>query len=157
MNRSKDLNKLFKAYMARKEEESKRPVGYRYSRSQEYYNETFGANTFHGVIYFYEWSDITRTPVRYFSISLFEKFLNESNLELEAWQKDIILNLQHEAYITCKPGSKELIVRSSYEALKISMNNRQEHTQQLSLPFIPQENIDNHMRMHPMYGDYFYS
>lgn len=156
MNRSKDLTKLFKAYMARKEEEKNRPIGYRYSRSQEYYNETFGSNTFHGVIYFYEWSDITRSPIRYFSISLFEKFLNESNLELEAWQKDIILNLQTEAYITCKPGSKELIVRSSYEALKISIKNRQEHTQ-LSLPFIPQEEMDNHLRMHPMYGDLFYS
>ena len=155
MNRSKDLRKLFKAYMVRKEEESNRPVTYRYGRSQQYYNETFrGTETFHGVIFFYEWSDITRQPVRYFSLALFEKFLTESELALEAWQKDVMLNLQ-EVYITCKPGSKELIVRGSYEALKISIVRQP--NQQLTIPFTPPTSgIDNIMRMSPMYREQYY-
>ena len=122
VNKSKDLRKLFKAYMARKEEESSRPSYYNHNpigrRTQEYYNSTFQPNTtFHGVIFFYEWSDITRDPVRYFSIPLFEKFLAESELELEPYQKDIMMNLQ-QCFICCKPGCKDLVVRGSYDALK---------------------------------------
>ena len=155
MNRSKDLRKLFKAYMVRKEEESNRPVTYHYGRSQQYYNETFREKeTFHGVIFFYEWSDITRQPVRYFSISLFEKFLAESGLELESWQRDVMLNLQ-EVYITCKPGEKELIVRGSYEALKISIVRQP--SEQLTIPFTPQIKTGmDALRMSPLYKEMYY-
>ncbi len=119
MNRSKDLKKLFKAYMVRKEEENRKPASY--VGLQGCYNSIFrGGDVFHGVIFFYEWSDITRVPIRYFSIPLFEKFLSESNIELLPWQKDIIMNLP-KSYITCRPGCSELAIRSSYEALSSSI------------------------------------
>jgi hypothetical protein len=159
MNRSKDLRKLFKTYMARKEEESRRPVSYNYGRSQQYYNDTFrGTETFHGVIFFYEWSDVTNNPLRYFSLSLFEKFLTESDIELEAWQRDVILNLQ-QVYIACMPGKKELVVRSSYEALKLAMTRTQSlWPQQLSL--VAQGNETPKLlpsnRISPMYQEQYY-
>ena len=157
MNRSKDLRKLFKTYMARKEEESRRPVNYHYGRSQQYYNETFqGTETFHGVIFFYEWSDVTRQPIRYFSIPLFEKFLTESNLALEPWQKDVLLCLQ-QAFITCKPGTKELLVRSTYDSLKLAtVRGESNMPTQLCLPFTPDENVRDVMRMSPMYREQYY-
>ncbi len=159
MNRSKDLRKLFKTYMARKEEESKRPVNYHYGRSQEYYNEAFrDKQTFHGVIFFYEWSDITRDPIRYFSIPLFEKFLAESELVLEAWQRDVILNLQ-QVFITCRPGTRELVVRSTYDGLKLAIVRSEDSYSfptQLSLPFGPDENTREIMRMSPMYREQYY-
>ena len=158
MNRSKDLRKLFKTYMARKEEESKRPVNYHYGRSQQYYNETFqGTETFHGVIFFYEWTDVTRQPIRYFSLPLFEKFLTESGLELEPWQKDVILNLQ-QVYITCSPGEKLLLVRSSYDALKATVARGNNQPTQLVL--FGQNNTPANllptMRTSPMYKEQYY-
>ena len=158
MNRSKDLKKLFKTYMARKEEESRRPVNYHYGRSQQYYNETFqGTETFHGVIFFYEWSDVTRQPIRYFSLPLFEKFLTESNLELEPWQRDVILNLQ-QVYITCSPGEKLLLVRSSYDALKATVARGNNQPTQLTL--FNQNNTPANllptMRTPPMYKEQYY-
>lgn len=163
MNRSKDLRKLFKTYMARKEEESRRPVNYHYGRSQQYYNETFqGTETFHGVIFFYEWSDVTRSPIRYFSLPLFEKFLTESGLELEPWQRDVILNLQ-QVYITCSPGEKLLLVRSSYDALKSTVARGNSQPTQLSLfaqgnqapKLLPSSN-PMAMRTPPMYREQYY-
>jgi hypothetical protein len=166
VNKSKDLRKLFKAYMVRKEEESRRPTYYSHSalggRNQEYYNNTFQANTtFHGVIFFYEWSDITRDPVRYFSIPLFEKFLTESNLELEPYQKDIMLNLQ-QCFISCKPGCKDLVIRASYDALKGAMGrlyantNEQEINRQplmLPAPYNPMSMQHEGIRISPMYNE----
>lgn len=158
MNRSKDLRKLFKTYMARKEEESRRPVNYHYARSQEYYNDTFrGTEIFHGVIFFYEWSDVTRQPIRYFSLPLFEKFLTESGLELEPWQRDVILNLQ-QVYITCSPGEKLLLVRSSYDSLKATVARGNNQATQLVL--FGQNNTSANllptMRTPPMYKEQYY-
>ena len=157
MNRSKDLRKLFKTYMARKEEESRKPVNNYHNERQEYYNNTFQANkTFHGVIFFYEWSDVTRQPIRYFSVPLFEKFLTESNLALEPWQKDVLLCLQ-QAFITCKPGTRELLVRSTYDGLKLAtVRSESNMPTQLCLPFTPDENAKDAMRMSPMYKEQYY-
>ena len=163
VNKSKDLRKLFKAYMARKEEESSRPSNYSHTalggRSQQYYNDTFQSNTtFHGVIFFYEWSDITRDPVRYFSIPLFEKFLNESELELEPYQREIIMNL-NQCYITCKPGCKDLVLRASYDNLKATMGRLYENSKDTTVPplMLPAPHdvstggVNNHMS--PMYNN----
>ena len=155
MNRSKDLKSLFKAYMVRKEEESSKPYSY---RTREYYNNTFQNKQFSGVIFFYEWSDITRSPLRYFSLSLFEKYLTDSNIELEPWQKDVINNLG-EVFITCKPGKKELLIRNSYDGLKSSM--AREKSNDYSFPpalCLPQpEAVSEHaMRMSPLYREQYY-
>jgi hypothetical protein len=133
-------------------------VNYHYGRSQQYYNETFqGTETFHGVIFFYEWSDVTRQPIRYFSLPLFEKFLTESGLELEPWQKDVILNLQ-QVYITCSPGEKLLLVRSSYDALKATVARGNNQPTQLML--FGQNNTPANllptMRTPPMYKEQYY-
>lgn len=149
MNKSKDLNRLFKAYMARKEEESKRPT----YRSQEYYSNLFkGGSLFHGTIFFYEWSDITRNPIKYFSLSLFEKFLADCDLKLEPWQRDMIPSLG-DVYITCKANSKELLIRNSYDALKAAVTCKS--VTQLYLP--PTKTDDaNKLRLSPMYKEQYY-
>ena len=140
MNKSRELNKLFKAYMARKEGESKK---------QRH------CNFFPITIFFYEWSDITRRPLRYFSLSLFEKFLSDSGIILEDWQRDMIPCLG-DAYVTCKPNSKDLIIRCSYEALKAALN-----VPSNSQLYIPQPNnqtyATNQLRLlSPMYSEQYY-
>ena len=158
MNRSKDLAILFKAYMARKERE----CSYTSYRSDSYYNNLFndGNNiSFKGVIFFYEWSDVSRTPIRYFSLSLFEKFLSESGLMLEPWQRDFIKRLDT-AYITCRPGGRELIVRNGYDYLKQAVLDYDKDKKTTALALLPNINnapvVGNNMRMSPMYKEQYY-
>lgn len=72
---------------------------------------------FRGVIYFYEWSDVNRTPRIFYTLKAFEKFLNDSQIYLVGWQREVIINLPNR-YITCKKGSKELIIKCGYESLR---------------------------------------
>jgi hypothetical protein len=148
MNRRKDLVKLFKAYMNRKENEHS---SYNYVGYQSYYSGTL-SNTrkvFSGIIYFYEWSDINRVPLKYFSLPLFEKFLFESGLELQCWQREVIYNATT-VYITCVPGEKKLIVKGSYDSLKLWLAQNQSS---LKLPVIYQ---GENTRMTPMYKESYY-
>ena len=160
MNRSKDLVILFKAYMARKEREH----SYTSYRSDSYYNNLFNSGnnvSFKGVIFFYEWSDVSREPIRYFSLSLFEKFLSESGLMLEPWQRDFIKRLDS-VYITCRPGGKELIVRNGYDYLKQAVLDYGKDKPTTALALLPNINnsqaaaFNNNMRMSPMYKEQYY-
>lgn len=142
MNKSRELNKLFKAYMARKEDESK-------NQSKRH------CNFLPITIFFYEWSDITRKPLRYFSLSLFEKFLSDSGIVFEDWQRDMIPCLG-DVYITCKPNSKDLLIRCSYEALKAALNLPSD-SQLYIPPSNSQTNTPNQLRLlSPMYNEHYY-
>jgi hypothetical protein len=143
MNKSKELVKLFKAYMSRKEEERKN------ASSTTVHSYSTGRKFFLGTIYFYEWSDITREPIRYFSFPLFERFLNECDIKLQPWQKDIIYNL-NSVYITCKGMSKELLIRSTYDALKLAVHGSSSNTQ-LTLP-TAMANSPSNLRLPPVYN-----
>jgi hypothetical protein len=111
-----------------------------------------GGSLFHGTIFFYEWSDITRIPIKYFSLSLFEKFLADCDLELEPWQRDMIPSLG-DVYITCKANSKELLIRSSYDALKAAVACKS--VTQLYLPPTKPDDA-NKLRLSPMYKEQYY-
>ena len=143
MNKSKELVKLFKAYMSRKEEERKN------ASSTTVHTYSTGKRYFLGTIYFYEWSDVSREPIRYYSIALFERFLRECGIELQAWQKDIIYNLDR-VYITCKGMSKELLIRSTYDALKSATYGASSNTQ-LTLPTV-MANSPSNLHLPPVYN-----
>jgi hypothetical protein len=149
-NLNKELGTLFKRYLIRKEEEAKKPTVF---HNANYYKGVWGdKNTFNGTIFFYEWSDITRIPIKYFSLSLFEKFLADCDLELEPWQRDMIPSLG-DVYITCKANSKELLIRSSYDALKAAVACKS--VTQLYLPPTKPDDA-NKLRLSPMYKEQYY-
>lgn len=146
-NLNKELGSLFKRYITRKETEARQPIVF---RTSDYYKNLWGNNDkkpYLGTIFFYEWSDISRLPTRYFSLSLFEKFLSECDLCLEPHQRDIILNLP-QSFISCKKGCKELIVRGSYDSLKSAM--LREGTT-LILPTVPVPCPASRIALPPMY------
>ena len=57
-NISKQLKPLFNAYLKRLADEKYKPT----VRHQGYRQPSLFDNEFKGVIYFYEWSDVSRTP-----------------------------------------------------------------------------------------------
>jgi hypothetical protein len=91
---------------------------YKHTYMSYYNRETFdyGNGPFCD-IHFYEWSNIDSWPLKFDKYGWFYKFLDESDLWI-----DVDTNLKMRSYshvfITCKPGSKDLIVCNSYEELK---------------------------------------
>jgi hypothetical protein len=114
-NLNKQLKKLFHDYLNRKENERLHP-----NVEHKPYQPKLFSGEFTGVIYFYEWSDATRTPKTFYQLEKFEDFLEQCNIYLLGWQREIIKNM-HNPYISCKKGEKELIIKVSYEALKAAL------------------------------------
>ena len=124
-NISKDLRRIFFEYISNIGKKNEVTVHH----PNPYYGSSGNINIppnrgyssfdgdFRGVIYFYEWSDINRTPRTFYTLKAFEKFLNDSQIYLVGWQREVITNLPNR-YITCKKGSKELIIKCGYESLR---------------------------------------
>lgn len=114
-NLNKELSKLFHTYLDRINKPSI-PI-----RHESYREPSLFGQEFCGVIYFYEWSDISRTPKTFYTLKKFEEFLSESQIFIMGYQREIIKNMRN-PYITCRKGTKELIIKPSHELLKSSMN-----------------------------------
>lgn len=133
-NISKDLSKLFKDYILRSAEERKHgivnhannfysPLGCRshfnggMTMSQCHDSD----NEFRGVIYFYEWSDVSRMPQTFFTVDAFKRFLSVGGIELKGYEAEIIKAL-HVPFITCKKGCKDLIIKDTLKDLREELN-----------------------------------
>jgi len=101
------LKSLFREYLIRVEKEKERR-----STSYSYYGSSWldSKEKYEGVIYFYEWSDIERKPTLFYSIPAFDNFLRSCGIFIQEYQKDVIKKLDR-AYITCKKGTHELLIR----------------------------------------------
>lgn len=117
-NLSKDLKNIFNKYLERKEREKYQP------KKESYFQPTLfsgGESHFTGIIYFYEWSDVTRQPKTFYTLEKFEDFLESCNIYLVGYQREILKNMRN-PYVACKRGTKELIIKVTYEALKGALN-----------------------------------
>lgn len=112
-NLSSKLEILFRQYLIRKEKERLTP-SYNYSGGYCRSNGWMQDNTekYDGVIYFYEWSDLNRAPQLFYNLGAFDAFLRRSEIFMPPFQKDIIRQLDR-AYITCKKGTHDLLIRGS--------------------------------------------
>lgn len=91
---------------------------FKYTYMSYYNRETFDYG--YGVscdIHFYEWSNINNSPLKFDKYGWFYKFLDESGLFIEDSVNTKMKSYYH-VFITCKPGSKDLIVCNTYEDLK---------------------------------------
>ena len=125
-NLSKDLKKLFHASL------NKPRVEY-----GTYQPKLFNGE-FSGIIYFYEWSDINRTPKSFYSIEKFEEFINRCSIYMQGYQREIIRNMRN-PYITCKRGKRELVIKSNYQALKSAMESSTEEVKPPLIDFTKKE------------------
>ena len=122
-NLSHKLEFLFRQYLIRKEKESKVPVTYNYSGGYCRQNNWLGNNeSYDGVIYFYELSDINRAPQLFYNIGAFDTFLRRYSIFMPPFQKDIIRQLDR-AYITCKKGTHDLLIRATRPMLLDAVSN----------------------------------
>ena len=73
-------------------------------------------------IYFYEFSNLKRTPRLFRSMMEFESFLRVSGIQIWPYQSDMIRNKAGEKHITCMPGTRELRICTSYKALEAALS-----------------------------------
>ena len=126
-NLSYKLYDLFREYIKRKEKEK-----YEYTPSTYHYPAYSGISravnswmdkkeNYEGVIYFYEWSDINRAPMLFYSINAFDAFLRRSDIFIPPFQKDIIRQLDR-AYVSCKKGTHDVLIRGNRQMLDEALN-----------------------------------
>lgn len=112
-NLSHKLEFLFRQYLIRKEKESRVPVTYNYTGGYCRQNDWLNNHeTYEGVIYFYELSDLNRAPQLFYNIGAFDSFLRHYGIYMPPFQKDIIRQLDR-AYVTCKKGTHDLLIRAT--------------------------------------------
>ena len=121
-NLSNRLERLFRDYLIRKENEKKVPVTYGSTTRTSWLNNN---NTlYNGVILFYEWSDLFNAPTLFYNIGAFKEFLVRSNIPLAPYQENIIRQLDR-SYISCKEGTHDLLIRGTRELLTAAMKNKE--------------------------------
>ena len=81
-------------------------------------------DNYDGVIHFYEWSDINRAPTLFYKIGAFDSFLRRSSIFMPPYQKDVIKQLER-AYITCRKGTHELLIRGSRPLLVDAVGDKE--------------------------------
>ena len=103
MVKGKDkLFTIFKQYMVRKKEEEDKPV------------------SFNKRILFYEWSDVNNTPITFYGMDSFVKFMDACGIIVRGWQKGLISSMP-EPHVACEKGSTNLIFRGSKEGLRAAI------------------------------------
>lgn len=121
-NLNKELKKLFFKSLARQERDKYQPRVLGTPRRSPMYPSQrllFSGqdNDKIGIIFFYEWSDVSGTPKTFYTLAAFEKFLNECEIYLLGWQREVLSNI-HNPYVACKKGEKDLVIKNSYDKLK---------------------------------------
>ena len=114
-NLNKQLRELFHAYLER----INKPAVH--VHRETYREPNLFSQDFSGILYFYEWSDVTRQPKTFYTLEKFEDFLEQSNICILGYQREILKNMRN-PYVTCRKGTKELIIKVSYDALKSAVN-----------------------------------
>jgi hypothetical protein len=97
------------------------PNIYKYTYASYYNKDSF--NYDYGAyckIHFYEWSDVNREPIIFERYTRLYKFLDDCGLFIEP-EDDTKIKPIASCYISCKPGSKSLIVCTTYDELKRKM------------------------------------
>lgn len=71
-------------------------------------------------IYFYEWSNVEAQPLHFDFMVPFYRFLDSSKINLCDGENNKIKSTS-KAFITCKPGCRDMIIASNYDELRCEL------------------------------------
>lgn len=74
-----------------------------------------------GIIRFFEWSDLYRTPILFYTFESFLRFLKNSSITINEFEKNLILST-YNPYITCERNKAKLIIRNNSADLKLALD-----------------------------------
>ena len=74
-----------------------------------------------GTIRFFEWSDLYRTPILFYTFESFLRFLHNSSITISDFDRNLILST-YNPYITCERNRARLIIRNNSADLKLALD-----------------------------------
>lgn len=69
------------------------------------------------VIKFYEWSDVNRLPITFYSVNAFEVYLANCKIPFLGYERDVIERMLYTPHVACRPDGKGLMICSSWVQL----------------------------------------
>ena len=133
MNISYRLRELFFAWLERLEYErthrvetpsyaAHRPPSFVSNINRMHYDD----EGLEGVVYFYEWSNATAVPRTFYTLKALQDFFDKSMIYPPSYQWELIKHM-YNPYVACKKDSKELIIKTSWDALKEALEEDNGH------------------------------
>ena len=93
------------------------------------FNSAYKERTNDRTIYFYEFSDLKRLPLKFSKVSDFMDWAKKHSVYLSSYTETQLRD--HEtSYCTCFRNSSSVMIRSSYELLKMSQKNLDDSNKQ---------------------------
>ena len=86
-----------------------------------YPNISTSNSSLNGIIRFFEWSDLYRTPTLFYTFESFLRFLKNSSITINEFEKNLILST-YNPYITCERNKAKLIIRNNSADLKLALD-----------------------------------
>lgn len=86
-----------------------------------YPNISTSNSSLNGIIRFFEWSDLYRTPTLFYTFESFLFFLKNSSITINEFEKNLILST-YNPYITCERNRAKLIIRNNSADLKLALD-----------------------------------
>lgn len=78
-------------------------------------------SSLNGIIRFFEWSDLYRTPTLFYTFESFLRFLKNSSITINEFERNLILST-YNPYITCERNKAKLIIRNNSADLKLALD-----------------------------------
>ena len=86
-----------------------------------YPNISTSNSSLNGIIRFFEWSDLYRTPTLFYTFESFLHFLKNSSITINEFERNLILST-YNPYITCERNKAKLIIRNNSADLKLALD-----------------------------------
>ena len=78
-------------------------------------------SSLNGIIRFFEWSDLYRTPTLFYTFESFLRFLKNSSITINEFERNLILST-YNPYITCERNKAKLIIRNNSADLRLALD-----------------------------------
>lgn len=89
-----------------------------------------------GIIHFFEWSDLYRTPTLFYTFESFLRFLKNSSITINEFERNLILST-YNPYITCERNKAKLIIRNNSADLKLALDRASSNSSSVATSSVP--------------------
>ena len=101
-----------------------------------YPNISTSNSSLNGIIRFFEWSDLYRTPTLFYTFESFLRFLKNSSITINEFERNLILST-YNPYITCERNKAKLIIRNNSADLKLALDRASSNSSSVATSSVP--------------------
>ena len=101
-----------------------------------YPNISTSNSSLNGIIRFFEWSDLYRTPTLFYTFESFLRFLKNSSITINEFERNLILST-YNPYITCERNKAKLIIRNNSADLTLALDRTSSNNSSVATSSVP--------------------